>query len=110
MLGTRCCSPRAGEARSNMACCSAPHSPHYSLLGRIPDTEVYKDVAEYEKVKVPSCQRGGGRGRGGLEHSWGLCAVLKIGEHFEGGREGAHPRPQGSTCSPSVPRHWRSLA
>lgn len=72
MLGTRCCSPRAGEAHSNVACCSALCSPHYSLLGRIPDTEVYKDVAEYEKVKVPSCQRGGGRGRGGLEHSRGL--------------------------------------
>uniref|UniRef100_A0A8C3GRQ3 Solute carrier family 26 member 6 n=1 Tax=Cairina moschata TaxID=8855 RepID=A0A8C3GRQ3_CAIMO len=25
--------------------------PHYSLLGRVPDTEVYKDVAEYQKVK-----------------------------------------------------------
>ncbi|XP_068550233.1 solute carrier family 26 member 6 [Anas acuta] len=28
--------------------------PHYSLLGRIPDTEVYKDVAEYQKaLEVP---------------------------------------------------------
>ncbi|XP_071900708.1 solute carrier family 26 member 6 isoform X2 [Anas platyrhynchos] len=28
--------------------------PHYSLLGRIPDTEVYKDVAEYEKaLEIP---------------------------------------------------------
>ncbi|NWZ32623.1 S26A6 protein, partial [Asarcornis scutulata] len=25
--------------------------PHYSLLGRIPDTEVYKDVAEYQKAQ-----------------------------------------------------------
>ncbi|XP_040425061.1 cadherin EGF LAG seven-pass G-type receptor 3, partial [Cygnus olor] len=25
--------------------------PHYSLLGRVPDTEVYKDVAEYQKAQ-----------------------------------------------------------
>lgn len=33
--------------------CSAPCSPHYSILGRISDTDVYKDVAEYEMVTAP---------------------------------------------------------
>lgn len=33
--------------------CSAPHSPHYSILGRISNTDVYRDVAEYEMVTAP---------------------------------------------------------
>lgn len=37
--------------------CSAPRSPHYSILGRIADTDVYRDVAEYQMVTAP----GGGR-------------------------------------------------
>lgn len=32
------------------ASCSAPCSPHYSVLGRISDTDVYRDVAEYKMV------------------------------------------------------------
>lgn len=33
--------------------CSAPCSPHYSILGRIFDTDVYRDVKEYEMVTAP---------------------------------------------------------
>lgn len=33
--------------------CSAPCSPHYSILGRISDTDVYRDVAEYQMVTAP---------------------------------------------------------
>lgn len=33
--------------------CSAPCSPHYSILGRISNTDVYRDVAEYEMVTAP---------------------------------------------------------
>lgn len=36
---------------------SAPHSPRYSIMGRISDTEVYRDVADYQMVTAP----GGGR-------------------------------------------------
>lgn len=33
--------------------CSPPCSPHYSILGRISDTDVYRDVVEYEMVTAP---------------------------------------------------------
>lgn len=33
--------------------CSAPCSPHYSILGRISDTDVYRDVMQYKMVTAP---------------------------------------------------------
>lgn len=33
--------------------CSTPCSPRYSILGRISDTNVYRDVVEYEMVTAP---------------------------------------------------------
>lgn len=37
--------------------CSASCSPHYSILGRISGTDIYRDVAEYQMVTA----LGGGR-------------------------------------------------
>lgn len=71
--------------------CSALCSPHYSILGRISDTDVYRDVAQYQMVTAP----GGGRraacnfGGGGevSKHPQGLFAGEILGGDF--GERGA---------------------
>lgn len=75
--------------------CSAPCSPHYSILGRISDTDVYRDVAEYQMVTAPggwekSCLQWGGSSK----HLQGLFAgERRGGGHFGGGREGKQGTP-----------------
>lgn len=106
--GVKCWGPGTvfqGQRKpTGTACCSSPHSPHYSILGRVTDTDVYKDVAEYEKVKALRCWCGGRRG---THRRWERLGAPT--GHFKGGQEGAHLCLQGSTPSPSTPRHRRSL-
>lgn len=87
--------------------CSALCSPHYSILGRISDTDVYRDVAQYQMVTAP----GGGRraacnfGGGGVKalpgavcwgnfggRFWGVEGILR-----KGGKGSMRLHPWGST-------------
>lgn len=49
--------PRVGDTCRDLSPSLCPCSPHYSILGRIADTDIYRDVAEYQLVTTP----GGGR-------------------------------------------------
>jgi len=91
---------------------SVPHSPHYSILGRISDTNIYRDVAEYQMV---TARRGGRRaalamGQGEqLEAPPGADAAEMSGGVFRGreirGEGGSIP---GVAPCPFAPRHRRS--
>lgn len=80
--------------------CSAPCSPHYSILGRISDTDVYRDVAEYQMVTAPggwekSCLQWGGSSK----HLQGLFAGERRGGGIlgEGGKGSRGLHSWGST-------------
>lgn len=84
--------------------CSPPCSPHYSILGRISDTDVYRDVVEYEMVTAPGLGEElpavGGSSKLTGKRGWGHFGV---GRATGGSIRGVAP-------SPSAPRHGRSLA
>lgn len=90
--------------------CSAPCSPHYSILGRISDTDVYRDVMQYEMVTAPGMGEELPATGGSSKHP--SCGSLEKGAGAfwwgEGRRAGGSI--PGVAPSPSAPRHRRSLA
>lgn len=74
--------------------CSAPHSPHYSILGRISDTDIYRDVAEYQMVTPPGDGRRAACNAGGkFKAAQGLFAEERSGGHLGGRRGGEQGAP-----------------